>query len=321
MSTTPLTSDSLPEPPYTIVGKRRDDRKITIAPPLSILILNRGGRPYRNDYFRDLERQGSFEMISVESQEHSWDVEQLSKRYPKIRFLLLHDQVTSGEAVNIGIKEAGGQLVAVFWNDMIPTAPFSDQQLRRMLELDRLCTVPYLQNPRYETVPSVVAPAFYRNKLKTLPLVPGSDGVASLYPFDYCGIYHRERFISLGGYDREISSPYWQKLDFGFRAYMWGEEIRSSTSLRIRYLSPHEAEETTPDESYGRFYLKNLAVRFDGNEGKLPFGRFFPYLHNRGGSLFDRIREFREAKSWLQSNRFRFTRDARSVTELWETEE
>lgn len=311
----------MPDPPYTIVGKRRDDRKITIPPPLSILVLNRGGRPYRNDYFRDLERLSTFEVISVESQEHSWDVEQLSKRHPRIRFLLLHEAVSLGEAVNIGIKEAGGRLVALFWNDMIPGTPFSDQLIRRVLETELLCTVPLLQTPRYETVPSVVAPAFYGKKLKTLPMVPGMEGLASLYPFDYCGIYHRERFLSLGGYDREIGSPYWQKLDFGFRAYMWGEEIRSSTAFRLRYLSPHEAEETTPDESYGRFYLKNLALRFDGNEGRLSISRFFPYLHNRGGSMFDRIREFREARSWLKNNRFRFTRDARSVTELWESEE
>jgi len=121
-------------------------------------------------------------------------------------------------------------------------------------------------------------------------------------------------------YDPEILNPYWQKLDFGFRAHMWGEQLLCSTSLRIRYLGEHEAEDTTPDESYGRFYLKNLAVRFDSDAGSLPLSRFLSYAGKRGGSPIARIKEFREASEWVKTHRFRFCRDARSVTELWESE-
>lgn len=122
MSTTHLISDDS-RLPYTIVGKKREDRKLTIPPLLSLVVLNRGGRPYRNDYFRELERIGNFEIISVEGQERSFDVEALSARYPQVCFLLLHQRVSAGEAVNLGMKEAQGRLVLVLWNDMLP-GPF-----------------------------------------------------------------------------------------------------------------------------------------------------------------------------------------------------
>lgn len=320
MNTTPSISSEL-RAPYTIVGKKREDRKMTLPPLLSVLVLNRGGRPYRSDYFRDLERAGSFEVISIESQEYSYDVEALSRRFPHIRFLLLHERLSAGEAVNLGMKEAQGRLVLVIWNDMLPGGPLSEPLLTRILAGGRLCTVPHLQTTRFETVPSIVAPAFYRKRLKTVPMVPSTDGVPTLFPFDYCGVYDRERFLLLGGYDPHIAHPHWQKLDFGFRAHMWGEQLLCSTSLRVRYLGEHDAEDTTPDESYGRFYLKNLAVRFEGDAGTLPAGRFFPYAKKRGGSIFSALRDFREAVGWVRENRFRFCRDARSVTELWETGE
>jgi hypothetical protein len=319
MSTTPSISKEI-SIPYTVVGKKREDRKISFPPLCTLVVLNRGGRPYRNDYLKSLERTGDFEVISIEGKENSYDVETLSKKFTRVRFLLLHQQISTGEAINLGIKESEGRLVLVLWNDMLPGGGISGNLLTSVLSAEQLCTVPHLQSSRLETVPSIVAPAFFRKGLKTVPMVPSADGVPTLFPFDFCALYHRDRFLLTGGYDPEILNPYWQKLDFGFRAHMWGEQLLCSTSLRIRYLGEHEAEDTTPDESYGRFYLKNLAVRFDSDAGSLPLSRFLSYAGKRGGSPIARIKEFREASEWVKTHRFRFCRDARSVTELWESE-
>ena len=41
--------------------------------------------------------------------------------------------------------------------------------------------------------------------------------------------------MQLGGFDYTIQNPYWQNLDFGVRAHLWGEKIRIFTSFRIQY--------------------------------------------------------------------------------------
>jgi hypothetical protein len=152
-------------------------------------------------------------------------------------------------------------------------------------------------------------------------MVPQQPDVKSLFPFDYCGVYNRTRFLNSGGFDHQLTNPYWQKVDFGFRSHMWDESIRCDTSFRVRYLTEQSPEDTTPDESYKLFFLKNLSVRFGGDAGSLPKGRFFSYYLRSGSGLISAVREFKEVRRWVHENRYRFVRDARSVTELWEDNE
>jgi hypothetical protein len=285
------------------------------------MLLNRGGKPFRYEYFRELEQLGNLEIISVESGGKTYDIEALSHKFPRIKFLIMRRKANPGEQINIAMKEAAGANVFVFWNDMKISSPLTEALVRRIAEARRLCTVPVIQNTRMETVPSVLVPAFHRKNLKVLPMLPQQSGVKSLYPFDYCGIYNRERFLLTGGYDHTLESRYWQKLDFGFRSHMWGESIECDTALRVRYLTEPPADDTTPDESYKRFFLKNLSVRWAGDCGVLPRGRFFSYYTKSGSSFFAALREFREVRSWVRLNKYRFVRDARSVTELWEAPE
>ncbi len=318
MSTTPSTSSELP---YTVVGGDRSDRRLRRPRFLSLLLLNRGGKPFRREYFRELDQLGDLEVISIEQGKSTYDVEALSRSFPKVRFLLLHRTLTRGEQINIGSEEAGGTNVFVFWNDMKVVSPLSEALLRKIHETERLCTVPILQNTRMETVPTVMVPAFYRTTVRVLSLAPQQTDMKTLFPFDYCGVYQRERFLRTGGFDARLTNPYWQKADFGFRSHMWGETMHCDTSFRMRYLSEQDPEDSTPDESYKLFFLKNLTVRFGGDAGAIPLGRFFSYYLKSGSGLPAAIKEFKEIRSWVKENRYRFVRDARSVTDLWEEEE
>jgi hypothetical protein len=172
-----------------------------------------------------------------------------------------------------------------------------------------------------DLLPSAVAPALHRQSLKLLPLPPARDGARSLYPYDYCGIYSRERFILMGGYDGSIENPYWQRLDFGFRAWLWGEEIRLSQALRLGYVEAPPVDDSTPDDFYKWFWLKNLAPIFRGDHAAIPARKFWAYWRRRGGNPASALQEFRAALDWVNLNRFRFRQDASSLVELWGEEE
>lgn len=304
---------------YTIVGGQRGDGNPRGALPLTLLVLNRGGRPFRNNYYRDLEKLGFQEIISVETQVKSYDTEQHSRKYPHIRFILIPDKVSLGSQVNIGIQESRCRFVFVLWNDMsIASGSISSRLVDRVLEEGDLVAVPLMQSSKMQTIPSLFAPAFFKRKLKVISLAPQQDGMPSLFPFDYTGIYNREKFIGLGGFDGGMSNSYWQKLDFGFRAYMWGHRILCRTALRLRYQVENESENTTPDQDYKTFYLKNLLVRFNGDSGALGWGSFYSYYLNSRTGFFTALKEFRYARSWIEAHKFRFKQDARRVTDLWE---
>lgn len=318
MSTTPTISEAGPAP-YTVVGCKKAGKRSALPGSLSILVLGRSGRLFRRELLNALDKAGAYDILSVEPAEASYDVEQLVLAFPKVRFLLLHEEMTAGEQVSLGITESRGDYILVLWDDMrITTTLISSRLMEKIASSENLCAVPVLTNQKMESLPSVQAPAFFRNKLKVMQLFPKTEGMESLFPFDYAGIYNKRKFLGLSGYDRGLANPYWQKMDFGFRAHMWGERIVLLTSFKLTYLNDIPAEDTTPDDSYKFFFLKNLSIRFTGDAGTLPAGSFLSFLFKSGIGVFRAVSDFKEAKQWVEKNKFRFRLDAKSVTELWE---
>jgi hypothetical protein len=315
-------------PSYTAVG----GRERLGSTGLSAVLLNRSGRHPRHGLFQELEKAGFDYVVSVENTGGHYDVEGLSGRFPFVRFILLKEDLSPGERINLAVSELPGPLFMVLWNDLrilSGQAAFMAERLSLGVEerkkagasgstLRRLCTVPVLQNSRFETIPSLAAPAVFRNTIKTLPFSPRREGCRSLYPFDGVGIYDRERFVRLGGYDTTLGNGYWQLMDFGFRACLWGEEIASTQHMKLAYEGDTPVEDNTAGESYRRFYLKNLAPVFRGGTAWLPLLRFPGFLIRSGGDPMTAWEQFSEGRRWVRLNRYRWTTDARSVTESWE---
>ncbi|MBI9108327.1 MAG: hypothetical protein JEZ04_16390 [Spirochaetales bacterium] len=320
MNTTPITIDKVN---YTVVGGKREPSLRRHSPLISIVLLSRAGRVFKAEALSVLSKLNVYEIISIEGEGAGWDVEALSVRFSEIRFVRIHKKnITEGEKINIGIEESQARFILVLYDDMsVASGGISERLLERITGSEAVCTVPLIQSRKQSTVPTIMSPAFMRNTLKIVQLPPAVDGMDSLFPFDFCGIYNRELFTQLGGFDKRITGKWWQKLDFGFRAHMWGEKIQCSTSFRIKYLDEIPEESITPDQSYRFFYLKNLTVRFDGDTGSIPAGRFPAYHLKSGESFFTSLKEFREAREWVENNKYRFRMEARSITEIWEAPE
>jgi hypothetical protein len=303
---------------------------------LSAILLNRGGRYPRRTLFQELEKTGFDTIISIESPQERYDLEELSERFPFVRFILLKENLSLGERINLAVSELASPLFFVLWNDlriltscggadrMAERLFFTPEELRKNQSPSgcrRLCTAPVIQNVQIETLPTLIAPAFYRNTVKTLFLAPLREGMPSLYPFDGVGIYDKDRFKKLGGYDGSLKNSYWQLMDFGFRAHLWGEAIQSTQMIRLSYSGETPPEDSTADENYRQFYLKNMAPVFRGDMAHIPLRRFPGYLYRSGGDLFQAWSDFSEGRRWVWENRFRFRRDARSLTDLWDYSE
>ena len=304
--------------PYTVVGAPKG-KASPDSLPVSVLLLNRGSHLYRGEALRELDRLGFESVVSVEERgSEGADIEALAARYPRARFLLLSGPTSPGEMVNLGLRESSGPFVFVLWSDMrLSTQGLSSRFFERLAERDALCQAPFLATKDGEAIPSAASPALHGSSLKVLSLPPAKDGAKSLYPFDFCGIYSRERFVLSGGFDGGIKSPYWQLLDFGFRAWLWGEEIRLAQAFKVAYDEAQAVEDTTADESYARFWLKNLAPSFRGDSSQLTISRFWSYLRSRSGNPVSAVSEFRAAREWVKINRYRFRSDAASLVDLW----
>jgi hypothetical protein len=328
MNTIPtIFNETLPS--YTCVGGT--ERKASTG--LSAVILNRGGRYDRFSFFEELEKAGFDYVISLEGSQTRYDLEGLSGAFPFVRFILLQEPISPGEEINLAASELSSPLFFVLWNDlrilrgggasrMAERLLFSAEELARNPDekntYRRLCTVPVIQDNRFETVPTLSAPVLIRGSVKTVSSAPAKEGSPSLYPFDGIGIYDRERFIRLGGFDGTLKSFHWQLMDLGFRSRLWGEEIASTQAIKLSYEGAIPAVDSTAEESYRRFYLKNLAPVFRGDYANLPLRRFPGYLRRSGTDIFSAWEDFKEARAWVKTNRYRFRCDARTMTNSWE---
>jgi hypothetical protein len=316
-------------PSYTVVGGREH----LASTGLSAILLNRGRRYTRRNLFYDLEKTGFDTVVSVEPSPPAYDIDELAARFPFVRFVLLRQPISIGEQINIAVSELDSPLFFVLWNDLkIITGGTARRMAERLSRSDetkenentspykRLCTVPVIQTSRFETIPTLTIPALKRRKVRTLLLGPDSEGIFSLYPFDGVGIYDRERFVRMGGFDGTIKSSYWQLMDFGFRAYLWGEEITSTQTLKLSYESAVPAEKNSEDEDYHRFYLKNIAPEFQNDCAHLSLRRFPGFLLQTRDGISAAWEHFAEGRRWVYANRFRWHHDPRAIVKRWDLE-
>ncbi|OQY33882.1 MAG: hypothetical protein B6241_06625 [Spirochaetaceae bacterium 4572_59] len=319
MSTTPTTSDTKEYTHYTIVsGSNKGNSSFE---GVSLILLNRGGKPFKSEFLSKLSELNLQEIISVETSEHIFEMENMTKKLSRLKFLLVSKDISVGERINIAVKEAAGTHALVFWNDMnLQIKTQAERILKQAVQGDFLCRVPILMNDRKETIPTRFAPGYSRKKLEVYSLAAVKNKIPTLYPYDYCAIYHRQSFILTGGYDPLIMNPYWQKLDFGFRAYLWGEKIETSTALRINYIGDIPREDTTRDYYYRRFFLKNMAPKFSGDCSTLPFSHFLSFVLQSGSSMYQAFKEYKQIKKWVEENSLRFKTDPFNLTELWKME-
>jgi len=317
MNTIPLTLDAY-RPTYTVLGGGRG-AQCRDGFPVSVLLLNRGPRLYRAAMLQELVKVGFDSIVSMEGLSDSPELEGLASKYPQVRFICMHEETNLGVRINIGIRESCAPFVFVLWNDLrLATSTLSSRFFDKVVDLGAACLVPTLNDCAGSLVPSISHPAQSGSSFRVVPLPPKTDGEKSLYPFDGCGIYSREKFTMLGGYDWTISNPYWQKLDFGMRAWLWGENIRYAQALRLNYEGTPPPDDTTPDDGYGRFWLKNLAPVYRGDSAVLPRSRFLGYLFRSRTNPVAAHDEFKAARSWVAACSYRFKDDAARLADLWD---
>ncbi|MCX7787126.1 MAG: hypothetical protein N2442_05475 [Spirochaetes bacterium] len=319
MNTIPTTFNPLLSS-YTVVGGVGKSKKRERG--VSLILLYRGGVVDRVSLLETFHGMDVGEILSIEPSRESYQLESLVGQFPKVRFVLLHEPVNVGQQINIGIHEASFSLCIILWADY-QIDPHAFQAGIESVEKGsiQLCVTPWIFTSRHSPLPVLHIPAFHKARLKVLSVVPQKEEALDLFPFDYCGIYHKETFIRMGGYDYNLTNPYWQKLDFGFRSFLWGERIVCRKHVQGIHFDGNPMEDTTPDDSYRLFFLKNLSIVYTGDRGELPFRKFLPFYFRSKGGVFVSMKEFNAVRKWVKVNAYRFKMDSRTITELWEDPE
>ena len=303
---------------HTVVGGGEGQDGSRAVLPVTCLLLNRSGMQYRARVLQNLQSQGFAHIISVDAKNFGVNAEQLSRQFPFVKFIFALEPVGPGDMVNLGMAEAESDFVLVLYDDLcLDGLSLSPVLFKKLLSEQTFCTVPRLMADQYRHLPVRFIPAVSRAMLTIESSSAANDGDATLYAFDWVGLYSRRTFIQLGGADYTISSAYWQKLDLFFRAWLWGERVQVAAGFSASYSGEIPVEDQTADLSYLRFYLKNLVPVFVNDHAFIRASSFFPFKARSSCGFGETMRQFRDARRWTNENRYRFKTDAASLIEQW----
>jgi hypothetical protein len=286
---------------------------------ISVILLNSSGSHYRNQSLENLSKCGFKSIISVENKQINFNLEESARRFPYVKFISPLDEVTTGELINIGICEADTDYVFVIQDYMkISSGGFPEAIEKKLRERDSVCVCPMFVSEKYHTVPVRLIPKIEKNNLCFEQSLQVYDSCPTVCPYDFTGIYSRDKFIKLGGFDYTITSPYWQNMDFSMRSWLWGETITIMPVLRTQLNQESEPPDSTIDESYLRFFLKNVAPKIRTDYAYIPINSFFNYFINCRKNIIEAFSDFRDARRWVNNNRYRFKNDVNGFVENWE---
>jgi hypothetical protein len=269
-----------------------------------------------------LLKNGFESIISIERGSDNYHIEDLSRRFPAVKFIIPHEEISVGEMINAAVSEIESEYFFVFRDTLkitpsIITPRFFDLPVK----LAVLCIAPRLLSSALRPLPVRFLPAIKKKHFAVdiSPVV--SDGKKTLFPSDFMGLYNRRKFVALGGYDHTITAPYWQNLDFSLRAWLWGETIALTTRIQIAYDTDPPEADTSPNASYLRFYLKNIAPVVKTDYGYIPGGAFFSYRKRSRCGFFDAKQQFNDGRHWVEANKFRYMHDITSLCASWGDED
>ncbi len=310
MNGTPSISET-----YSVVGAFWTAGHEVVV-PLALVVLTRGPSPFRPFVLEQLHAAGFAEILCVEMGKPRYDVANLVRRLPRLRIMIHREPINAGLAVNLAAREVRRDRFLVIWDDQELREPFL-APLGALLRTNVLAVVPCRVDRQGRETPSVLVPGLQKDRLKILALPADQENVDTLFAPDYVALYHRERFLHTGGYDSELGNSFWQKVDWGLRSHLWGESLTVDRSLKVRYTRDIPSEDQTPDRSYPRFYLRNLAVRHAGDHGVLPFARFWAHLRRAGLPWGESLGVFLREREWVKTHRYLYQTDAKVLLELW----
>jgi hypothetical protein len=281
-------------------------------------VLDRGGRFSREAVIEELSSLPFRSLIVAGGPGFAPDADSLCLRFPSLRVLRFARQENPGTMIGACMRELSERRVLVLQSDQrIHKVGFGNLLIERLVASETLCLIPALANDHGEILPSLVAPSIEGSKFKPIPALPAREGDPSLYPFDYVGAYHREAFLSIGGFDEGIANPYWQKLEFGLRAWLWGHDIRYAPGYKCVYETEPPHEDASSDASYRYLHLRYLASGARPGRVYLPWIGLLRYMLDTGLGIGRAFAEFAEARAWLAPRAGLWKRDIAKLIDAW----
>lgn len=285
---------------------------------ISIVLLNSSGSHFKFHLFENLIQCNFQSIVSIEHDPNNTTIDDMSKKFPMVKFIVPLEAASDGELINIAMSEVKSDYVLVIRDSLhIPSGIILQHMSEKLTKDGIYCVVPRLFDANKNGLSCTYNPGVERTHFIVESSIAMQDGMKTLYPFNYIGLYNRSKFIQLGGFDWTIKSPYWQNLDLALRSWLWGEETRLTSLLQFSYTQEPPVEDRTVNLDYLRYYLKNELPKLKMEQAYIKKSSFLVFMFRSSCGFLEARRQFKAASEWVKKNKFRFKMNLQTFVENW----
>ncbi len=316
MSSIPSTFDEH-QINMTVIGGKENNSPDVLN--MSVILLHSSASHLKRNVFENLLGCNFRSIISIEHDSSNYSIEDISKKFPDIKFFIPLEKASDGELINLAMSEIDADYVLVLRDSLyIPSGVVLTNLAERLTSSEIYCVVPRLLDKNKNGLYTLFTPGAEKSHFVIDSSSYVTDAKKTIYPKDYIALYNRKKFIQLGGFDHTIKTPYWQNLDLAVRSWLWGEETKLTTMLQFSYIDEPTIEDQTINQDYLKYYLKNEVPKYKNEAAFINNSSFFKFLFHSSCGYLEAKKQFNAAKQWVEKNKYQFKMDLQTFIKNWQ---
>ena len=316
MSSIPSTFDEH-QINMTVIGGKVNNSPDVLN--ISVILLHSSASHLKLNVFENLMGCNFRSIISIEHDSSNYSIEDISKKFPNIKFFIPLEKASDGELINLAMSEIDADYVLVIRDSLyIPSGVVLENLAERLTSSQIYCIVPRLLDKNKNGLYTLFTPGAEKSHFVIDSSSFVTDGKKTIYPKDYVALYNRKKFIQLGGFDYTIKTPYWQNLDLAVRSWLWGQETKLTTMLQFSYIDEPTIEDQTINQDYLKYYLKNEVPKYKNEAAFIKNTAFYKFLFHSSCGYLEAKKQFKAAKEWVEKNKYQFKMDLQTFIKNWQ---
>ena len=148
---------------------------------MSVILLNSVGNQLKTSLFENLVKCKFSSIISIENNASNYNLDELTKVFPSIKFIVPLEPTTDGELINLAMGEIKSDYAIVIRDTLnIPSGFILSNLAEKLTSEGIYCVVPWLSDKNKQGLPIHFTPAAEKSHFVIESSLKVSDGLKSV---------------------------------------------------------------------------------------------------------------------------------------------
>ncbi len=197
------------------------------------------------------------EIVIVDDKSQDNSASLIKKKFKDV--ILIENAKNEGfaKSVNTGVRESKGDLVLLMNSDVSPREDFLDKAIKHFNNKHLFAVgLADFSHENGKVIKRGKGGARFEKGFVNHYRLPGIQG-ETLWVSGGSGLFNKEKFLTLGGFDPIYSPFYWEDIDLSFRAWRSGYNCLFEPQSKV----DHFHEEGAIKKKYSEFFVKTVSYK------------------------------------------------------------